>query len=97
MRRILFAAACALGLGLTADAARAHEFHGSAGAPVAYHHEHAVRFGGGYYYPGRQHHHWSQHCWDPVHRRYHDYDPYLRVWFWWCPAANCYYPDSYCP
>ena len=60
-----------------------------------YYRTHGVRFSGGYYYRGHDHHHWGQRVWSPVYRRYHYWDPYLRVYFYWCPQRDCYYPITY--
>ena len=102
MRRVvLFVAACVLCLGLagTASAAPAghhghHGHHGHYGGR-AYYHSHGVRFSGGYYYPGFNHHHWSRRVWDARCGRWNYYDPYLQSWFYWAPTANAYYPVTY--
>jgi hypothetical protein len=99
MRRALLGlATCALGLALTAGSAHAHAPHApAANARVAYYRQHGVAFGGGYYYAGLHHNHWSQRVWNPFYHRYHYFDPYLRCWYYWYPAGNCYYPVTYCP
>lgn len=98
MQRILFGVcACVLGLGLT-GAAQAREPHHHPGpAPIVrggspYYAQHGVRFNGGYYYPGRDHHHWERRVWDAGNRRYNYYDPSLRCYYYWSPVKRCYYP-----
>ena len=73
MRRILLTvAACALGLTLTSTV----EAHPPRHAPAhVYYRDHGVRFSGGYYFAGRNHHHWSYKVWDARCRCYHYYDP----------------------
>jgi hypothetical protein len=101
MRRALLAlAACALGLSLTAGAASAG---GYGGGDTGYYHGRpggwyrGVAFGGGYYYPGRDHYHWDHRVWDSRRGRYHYYDPYYRCYYYWHPGHHRYYPVSYCP
>jgi hypothetical protein len=60
-----------------------------------YYRTHGVRFAGGYYYRGFDHHHWGHRVWSPVYRRYQYWDPYLRVYFYWAPDRGCYYPVGY--
>jgi hypothetical protein len=94
MNRIALAlAAGLLGLGLTAGTAAAH---GPYPGP-AYHVNGAVRFSGGYYYAGHDHHHWSRRVWDAGCHRYHYYDPGLHCWYYWHAGHHCYYPVTYCP
>src|SRR5262245_24934281 len=104
MRKLLLglAAAGAFGLtGLTGTADAAHRPTGHVARVVhgsrAYYRDHGVRFSGGYYYRGHDHHHWTRRAWDPVHRRWHYWDPNLNVYFYWYAPGNCYYPITYCP
>jgi hypothetical protein len=103
MRKIaLTIAAGVLGLSLagSADAAPAHRgpAHAPRHAPArVYHQSHGVRFSGGYYYRGYNHHHWSRRVWDPVHCRYQYWDPYYNCYYFWYAPANCYYPITFCP
>ncbi len=94
MRRILLTvAACALGLTMTTSTAEAHP---PRHAPVRiYYHDHGVRFNGGYYYVGRNHHHWSYKVWDAGCHRDNYYDPYLKCFYYWDVARGCYYPIGY--
>jgi hypothetical protein len=55
---------------------------------------HGVRFAGGYYYAGRNHHHWGETVWSPVYNRTIYWDPSLLVWYYWDDATGCYYPVS---
>jgi hypothetical protein len=94
MRRFLIGAAvCALALTLTAAAPAAERHGGYRGpAPRAYYETHGQRFAGGWYYAGRDHHHWSYSRWDPVYRRTQYYDPYLRCYYYWDAVHYAYYP-----
>jgi hypothetical protein len=99
MRKLfLTVAAGVLGLALTgtAEARPGHE-HFRPTRERAYHGEHGVRFKGGYYYAGREHHHWTRTVWDAPHHRYIYWDPYVQCYYYWYQPGNCYYPVSYCP
>jgi hypothetical protein len=101
MRKLLLSAAAGIvGLALT-GAAEAHPgVGGHARPPVAaraHYQDHGVRFAGGVYYRGRDHHHWTRCVWDSVHHRYQYWDPSLQVYYYWSPATQCYYPVNYCP
>jgi hypothetical protein len=97
MRRVLlFLAVGVLCLGLTGAASASPARH-HAPAHRGYYHNHASHFSGGWYYRGRDHHHWSRTVWDARYHRYNYYDPGLQSYFYWSPAANCYYPVTYCP
>jgi hypothetical protein len=102
MRKIFLGLATGvLGLVLTgpADAHSGHDRHGHGhGHRVgAYYRSHGVRFRGGYYYKGREHHHWARRVWSPECHRYHYWDPSLNCYYYWYAPGNCYYPVSYCP
>jgi hypothetical protein len=105
MKRILFGVAVALaGLTLTSNVeASGHPGHpviSHARRPVVvrpYFEGHARHFSGGYYYAGREHHHWTRTVWDSHYHRYQYWDPGLNCWFYWYAPGNCYYPVSYCP
>lgn len=97
MRRVfLFLGVCVLGFGL-AGTASAHEgsHYGHGRGHGGYYRDHGVRFSGGWYYRGRDHHHWSRTVWDARCHRYNYYDPYLHCYYYWSPVANCYYPVTY--
>jgi hypothetical protein len=98
-RAVLFVAACVLSLGLAGTASAApsghHGHHGHHGGRAYYYHSHGVRFSGGYYYPGFNHHHWSRRVWDVRCERWNYYDPYLQTWYYWVPSAGAYYPVTY--
>jgi hypothetical protein len=101
MRRILLGvSACVLGLAL-AGAAEAHGPNHRGPAPRAparaYYRDHARHFGHGYYYAGRDHHHWSRRVWSPRFGRWEYFDPGLSCWYYWYAPAACYYPVTYCP
>jgi hypothetical protein len=68
---------------------------GVAAAP--YWRANAVRFAGGWYYPGRVHPHWSITKFSPVYGRTIYYDPGLTTWFYWNAPVARYYPVSYIP
>jgi hypothetical protein len=63
----------------------------------AYYLDHAVRFGHGFYYPGRDHHHWTRRVWDPILHRILYWDPSLHAYFYWSAPDRCFYPATYCP
>src|SRR5947209_5577453 len=95
-----FLATAALVLGLTfAGAASAHETRvivvpsrPRVYVGTSYQIDYGVRFSGGYYYRGYDHHHWSSRVWDAHYGRYHYYDPYVRIYYYWAPERGCYYP-----
>jgi len=100
MRRIVIGlAASALGIvALTGTAdASPRGGHGRAAHGHASYHGNGHRFSGGYYYRGRDQHHWTRTVWDPVCHRYQYWDPDLNVWYYWAPAYDCYYPITYTP
>jgi hypothetical protein len=69
----------------------------SPGRSGNYYSTYARRSEHGYYYPGRNHYHWSYNCWD---RRYGCrlyFDPGLCCYFYFCVPDDCYYPVTYCP
>jgi hypothetical protein len=96
-RTVLALAACALSLGLTAQTASAGHVSYHGGGAVAVNRYHATAFAGGYYYAGRNHHHWAYRTWDARYGRYHYWDANLRCWYYWNAGRNCYYPITYCP
>ncbi|MSQ96895.1 MAG: hypothetical protein EXR98_20400 [Gemmataceae bacterium] len=62
-----------------------------------YHMKHGTKFGHGYFYKGKNHHHWGETRFD---RRYGCncyWDSCLSIWFYYCERDICYYPVSYCP
>jgi hypothetical protein len=79
-----------LGVALSGSVAQAHGGHH--GRP--YYRVHGRAFAGGYYYPGRVHHHWGRRVWSVTYRRYHYWDPYLRIYYYYDPVRVGYYP---CP
>jgi hypothetical protein len=92
-------AASVAGLVLTGTA-DAHPGHGRvehhrvvAHAPYR---SHAVRFSGGYYFPGHDHH-WARRVWDERGHRFIYFDGSMDAYFYWYAPANCYYPVTYCP
>jgi hypothetical protein len=99
MRKIVLSLAAGVAsLALTSAPASAHEPHrGREPAVRSYYREHGHAFKGGYYYVGRDHHHWTRRVWDPVHCRYNYWDPSVCCYYYWYAPANCYYPVSYCP
>jgi hypothetical protein len=104
MKKILVGLAATLtGLGLAgnADASPPHEHGGARHGHVvhvgAYHEVHGRHFRGGWYYSGRDHHHWTRTVWDSHWHRYHYWDPGLNCWYYWYAPGNCYYPVGYCP
>jgi hypothetical protein len=57
-----------------------------------YYASHGVRFAGGYYYRGREHHHWGYQVWNAQFRRYHFWDNDLRCFYYYSPERDCYLP-----
>jgi hypothetical protein len=56
---------------------------------------HGKPFSHGFFYPGKEHHHWTYYCWwDKYHCNCY-WCPYTCCWYYWCPSAVCYYPVSY--
>jgi hypothetical protein len=100
MNRLFLAiAASVLGLALlggTAQARGRHGHHGRAPAARPYYRAHGTAFRGGYYYAGRNHHHWTKRVWSPQYHRFHYWDASLNCWYYWSPAQACYYPITYC-
>jgi hypothetical protein len=94
MKRFLLALAVWAGALGFAAAADAHPpvYHG------AYYVHHGVRYHGGWYYPGRDHCHWSYKVWVPGARCYHYWDPGLHCYFHWDAGRCGYYPvGPVCP
>src|SRR5262249_32801917 len=46
-------------------------------------------------YAARTHRHWSYRVWSTRYKRFHYYDPYLRVYYYWSAPRGCYYPIDY--
>lgn len=101
MRSLLTGLAAAVTCFALTGSAPAHErephSHRPRGDARLYHRDRGVRFDHGYYYRGRDHHHWSARIWSPTYRRYHYWDPSLRCYYYWCPEHRCYYPIDYRP
>ena len=102
-KKVVFGAALALGLSLTAGAAHAGGYHGHAAHAGGYHGHSVghgrpyyatagVRFSGGYYYKGQSHSHWGPRVWNARYNRYHYWDPNLSCYYYWSPAQSCYFP-----
>ncbi len=104
----LGAAALILGLACTSEATaqgfrpgpfpdrlgRPGPIPGRIGGPLVrpYYETYGVRFGGGYYYRGAHHNHWSRRVWDPRFCRYHYWDPHLRCYYYWSAPRGCFLP-----
>jgi hypothetical protein len=98
MKRVLLGlAACVLGLSLTAGAATAGGYYGTASVRAGYYQNNAIRFSGGYYYRGYNHNHWSARTWNASTGCWNYYDPHLHCSYYWHAGHGCYYPTSYCP
>jgi len=65
---------------------------GHAGQTKAYHQTHGVRTARGWHFPGRHHHHWSHRVWNERFRRYHYFEPTLRVFYYYDPQQDGFYP-----
>jgi hypothetical protein len=57
-----------------------------------YYQSYGVRHGSSYHFSGRHHRHWGHRTWDSRHRRYHYYEPSLRVYFYYDNVRGGYYP-----
>jgi hypothetical protein len=98
-RFILSVAAVAMSLALVgaADAAPKGSSRGGTmhSGSRSYHEEHGTKFKGGYFYKGRDHHHWTYRYWWGRYGCYTYYCPSTSCWYYWYPQDNCYYPCSY--
>lgn len=93
---LLGACALVLGLAYTGTAmANSHRGgdHGH-GIVVGHRGEHGIRFEGGHFYRGFDHH-WERRVWDAHFGRYQYWDPYYGCWYYWDAARDCYYPIGY--
>lgn len=61
----------------------------------SYHLTHGKSFSGGYFYPGRNHSHWSYSGYSQRYGCTCYWCPYTSCYYYWCPSATCYYPVSY--
>jgi hypothetical protein len=86
----LFLGAAALVLGLAFTGTATAGYHGNHGRP--YYATAGVKFSGGYYYRGFDHHHWGGRVWNARYGRYHYWDPYLRCYYYWAPGPGCFFP-----
>lgn len=62
-----------------------------------YHLDYGTKFKGGYFYKGKEHSHWSYHCYDKRYGCECYYCPCTCCYYYWCQPDDCYYPVSYCP
>jgi hypothetical protein len=62
-----------------------------------YHRTHGREEKWGWYYPGREHHHWSHIAYFPAYCTYLYYEPFLRKYYYWNRPHNAYYPVDYAP
>jgi hypothetical protein len=62
-----------------------------------YHLKFGTKFDHGYFYKGKNHHHWGLIRFDVRYGCNCYWDPCLLIWFYWCERDVCYYPVSYCP
>jgi hypothetical protein len=53
-----------------------------------------VRYGGGYYYPGRNYNHWTRSTFSTDYNTTIYWDPGLKLWYYWDEADQRYYPVS---
>jgi hypothetical protein len=99
LRPLFYGAALALGLTLTGTVSAApiahyeHHFTGHH-LEAPYYRIHGHPYDHGYYFPGRDHHHWAYRVWDSRWNRYQYWDSNLRVFYYYNPTLNGYYP---CP
>jgi hypothetical protein len=103
MRRFLLSvAAVVVSLALVATAEAGPKGNGSGSGVRSqpshsrpYHEEHGTKFKGGYFYKGKDHHHWTYRYWWGKYGCYTYYCPSTSCWYYWYPQDNCYYPCSY--
>jgi hypothetical protein len=57
----------------------------------------AKKFANGYYYGGRNHHHWGSSRFDARYGCELYWDDGLSGWFYYCCRDDRYYPVDYCP
>lgn len=62
-----------------------------------YYRTHGHKFEHGYYYKGRDHHHWSREYFSNRYGCTVYTDPGCGCDYYWCQPDSCYYPVSYCP
>jgi hypothetical protein len=60
-----------------------------------YHHRHGHRFSHGYYFEGRNYHHWAYSRYFKEYGCTCYWEPELNCWYYWCAPRHCYYPVSY--
>jgi hypothetical protein len=60
-----------------------------------YYKSHGTKLGHGYYYKGKDHHHWKYRTWFPRYHCYCYWDAGLNCWYYWSAPKLCYYPLSY--
>ena len=96
MRRfILSVAAVAVVLALAATAEAGQKGGAPKGGSRSYHEEHGTKFKDGYFYKGKDHHHWTYRYWWGKYGCYTYYCPSTSCWYYWYQPGNCYYPCSY--
>jgi hypothetical protein len=72
-----------------------HHNGGSSIHVTNYHVTYGKTFGGGWYYPGKQHSHWSYQCYWPKYGCNCYWCPSTCCYYYWYEPAGCYYPVSY--
>ena len=60
-----------------------------------YHARFGKRFVGGWYYPGKQHNHWTYNRYWAKYGCVCYWCPYTHSYYYWYAPAGCYYPVSY--
>jgi hypothetical protein len=61
----------------------------------AYTKAHGVKFGGGFFYRGLAHRHWTQCYYWGAHRAWCYWCPSSCCWYYWQATHGCFYPVSY--
>jgi hypothetical protein len=96
MNKTLFAlvagVACLVGLGMASEANAGVVVKTNVVVGRPYYQTHAVRFSGGYYFAGYNHHHWGHRNWDARRGCYVYWEPSLRIYFYYDNARGGYYP-----
>jgi hypothetical protein len=100
MRHFILIAAVAVGLAIGGTAVAGGKGKGGSSSSHSrvsgnYFKSHGVHFKYGYYYKGRDHHHWRYCYWSPSWGCYFYLDPDCNCYYYWCAAENCYYPATY--
>ena len=65
------------------------------GMPSSNHGSFGKSFSHGTYFPGKNRHHWTYHCYWPKYGCECYWCPHTSCYYYWCEPSCCYYPVSY--